>query len=296
MDKTTNTTRSSETKKKENKRKKKKKESTGKRPRSVLQMKLTRLALQIGYMGFTSALLTFVILVLQLAIVQFAINKNAWSNAYIKDIIFYLTQAITVVVVTVPEGLPLAVTLSLAFAVRQMTKCHNLVRHIDACETMGNATTICSDKTGTLTTNRMTAVQFWCGDKMRNVRGLELELETTSEPIADSLRRLMHEAIAVNTNYASKIVHVDGDLPKQIGNKTECALLAFVNTLGAYNTNDNKIELFEGKNRKKRKNKIESSFSLIFLVVFLFIYRSAWYIRALVLSFSKLKKERLDCS
>ncbi|CAF1076740.1 unnamed protein product, partial [Didymodactylos carnosus] len=68
-------------------------------------------------------------------------------------------KSITVVVVSVPEGLPLAVTLALAFAVRKMMTDNNLVRHLDACETMGNATTICSDKTGTLTTNRMTCVQ-----------------------------------------------------------------------------------------------------------------------------------------
>lgn len=99
---------------------------------------------------------------------------------------------ITVLVVTVPEGLPLAVTLSLAFAVRvskkliylnrhkitlieivllkqKMTFDNNLVRHLDACETMGSATTICSDKTGTLTTNRMTVVQCYIGGMYSNI-------------------------------------------------------------------------------------------------------------------------------
>ena len=104
-----------------------------------------------------------------MAIAEFAIKKNEWSNLYIKYIISYLIQAITVIVVAVPEGLPLAVTLALAFAVRKMTSDNNLVRHLDACETMGNATTICSDKTGTLTTNRMTAVQIWTAGKMINI-------------------------------------------------------------------------------------------------------------------------------
>jgi Ca2+-transporting ATPase len=68
-------------------------------------------------------------------------------------------MAVTVVVVAVPEGLPLAVTLSLAHATLQMSKDNNLVRHLSACETMGNATTVCSDKTGTLTLNKMTVVE-----------------------------------------------------------------------------------------------------------------------------------------
>ena len=66
--------------------------------------------------------------------------------------------AVTIVVVAVPEGLPLAVTLALAFATKRMTKDNNLVRHLQSCETMGNATVICSDKTGTLTQNVMTVV------------------------------------------------------------------------------------------------------------------------------------------
>lgn len=69
---------------------------------------------------------------------------------YVKFVII----GVTVLVVAVPEGLPLAVTLSLAYSVKKMMADNNLVRHLDACETMGNATTICSDKTGTLTTNR----------------------------------------------------------------------------------------------------------------------------------------------
>ena len=67
--------------------------------------------------------------------------------------------AVTIVAVAVPEGLPLAVTISLAYSMKQMMKDNNLVRHLDACETMGGATNICSDKTGTLTENRMTIVK-----------------------------------------------------------------------------------------------------------------------------------------
>jgi magnesium-transporting ATPase (P-type) len=84
----------------------------------VLQIKLGKLALQIGYCGISGALLTFIILVVRMCIEEFGIKKNPWSNTYIKYIISYLIQAITVIVVAVPEGLPLAVTLALAFAVQ----------------------------------------------------------------------------------------------------------------------------------------------------------------------------------
>ena len=73
---------------------------------------------------------------------------------------------ITVVVVAIPEGLPLSVTISLAFSVKKMLNDQNLVRKMEACETMGGANNICSDKTGTLTMNKMTLTQYWnCGLK-----------------------------------------------------------------------------------------------------------------------------------
>ena len=75
--------------------------------------------------------------------------------------IHYVIIAITVVVVAIPEGLPLAVTLSLAFSVKKMLYDQNLVRQMSACETMGGANCICSDKTGTLTQNKMNLQSMW---------------------------------------------------------------------------------------------------------------------------------------
>jgi Ca2+ transporting ATPase len=89
-----------------------------KKHKSVLQTKLSKLAIQIGYIGIASAALTFTLLILRLVIEEFGVKKNSWSNKYVKYILSYLINAITVIVVGVPEGLPLAVTLALAFAVK----------------------------------------------------------------------------------------------------------------------------------------------------------------------------------
>ena len=93
--------------------------------------------------------------------IEKGIEKN-WDNSKdIMEIIHYFILALTVVVVAIPEGLPLAVTLSLAFSVKKMLVDNNLVRKLEACETMGGANNICSDKTGTLTKNEMTLTTFW---------------------------------------------------------------------------------------------------------------------------------------
>jgi P-type E1-E2 ATPase len=80
-------------------------------------------------------------------------------------IVSFIIVSVTIIVVAVPEGLPLAVTISLAFSVMKMSLEQNLVRHLAACETMGGATNICSDKTGTLTQNKMKVVSMYLGEK-----------------------------------------------------------------------------------------------------------------------------------
>nr|XP_036221636.1 plasma membrane calcium-transporting ATPase 2 isoform X3 [Bactrocera oleae]XP_036221637.1 plasma membrane calcium-transporting ATPase 2 isoform X3 [Bactrocera oleae]XP_036221638.1 plasma membrane calcium-transporting ATPase 2 isoform X3 [Bactrocera oleae]XP_036221639.1 plasma membrane calcium-transporting ATPase 2 isoform X3 [Bactrocera oleae]XP_036221640.1 plasma membrane calcium-transporting ATPase 2 isoform X3 [Bactrocera oleae]XP_036221641.1 plasma membrane calcium-transporting ATPase 2 len=202
-------------------------EASHKKEKSVLQAKLTKLAIQIGYAGSTIAVLTVVILVIQFCIKTFVIEEKQWKNTYANNLVKHLIIGVTVLVVAVPEGLPLAVTLSLAYSVKKMMKDNNLVRHLDACETMGNATAICSDKTGTLTTNRMTVVQSYICEKLCKV------LPTLND-IPQHVGSLITMGISVNSAYTSNIMtgQNPGDLPTQVGNKTECALLGFVQGLG----------------------------------------------------------------
>ncbi|XP_017051459.1 plasma membrane calcium-transporting ATPase 2 isoform X2 [Drosophila ficusphila] len=202
-------------------------ETGHKKEKSVLQAKLTKLAIQIGYAGSTIAVLTVIILIIQFCIKTFVIDEKPWKNTYANNLVKHLIIGVTVLVVAVPEGLPLAVTLSLAYSVKKMMKDNNLVRHLDACETMGNATAICSDKTGTLTTNRMTVVQSYICEKLCKV------LPTLAD-IPQHVGNLITMGISVNSAYTSNIMagHNPGDLPIQVGNKTECALLGFVQGLG----------------------------------------------------------------
>lgn len=92
--------------------------SAHKKEKSVLQAKLTKLAIQIGYAGSTIAVLTVIILVIQFCVSKFVIQKLPWSNIYVNQLVKYLIIGVTVLVVAVPEGLPLAVTLSLAYSVK----------------------------------------------------------------------------------------------------------------------------------------------------------------------------------
>ncbi|XP_036812982.1 plasma membrane calcium-transporting ATPase 1 isoform X2 [Oncorhynchus mykiss] len=201
-----------------------------KKEKSVLQGKLTKLAVQIGKAGLVMSAITVIILVVLFVVDTFWVQGLPWHKdctpIYIQFFVKFFIIGVTVLVVAVPEGLPLAVTISLAYSVKKMMKDNNLVRHLDACETMGNATAICSDKTGTLTMNRMTVVQAYVADKhYRNVPEPQL--------IPASIMDILVLGISVNSAYTTNIMspEKEGGLPRQVGNKTECALLGFANDL-----------------------------------------------------------------
>lgn len=175
------------------------KEKKDKDEKSILQGKLTKLAVSIGWLGVAAALLTIIVMVLQFSIRKYVNEKASWQSEHLNAYVNAFITGLTVLVVAVPEGLPLAVTISLAYSVKKMLDDNNLVRHLDACETMGNATAICSDKTGTLTTNRMTVVQSYLADNHNKEVPKQGQLPQT-------LVELLCKGIAINSSYASNIL------------------------------------------------------------------------------------------
>jgi len=136
--------------------------------------------------------------------------------------------AVTIIVVAVPEGLPLAVTISLAYSVKQMLDDQNLVRHLAACEVMGGATTICSDKTGTLTEGKMAVSECWlAGTAYRTSANLVSGLSDK-----DDLRQLLIDSMVLN-NDDGELIKNAGATTKFLGNPTECAMLVLSERMGA---------------------------------------------------------------
>ena len=168
--------------------------------KSILQAKLTKLAVLIGWFGLGAGILTVIVIWIRFSVETYS-DGQSFEKKHVSEYLRAFITGVTVLVVAVPEGLPLAVTISLAFSVKKMLHDHNLVRHLDACETMGNATAICSDKTGTLTTNRMTVVQSYLRRKLDCV--LEESFDYTQIP--ESLRRTLVEGISYNSSYASNV-------------------------------------------------------------------------------------------
>ncbi|NNE74465.1 MAG: calcium-translocating P-type ATPase, PMCA-type [Acidimicrobiales bacterium] len=177
-----------------------------------LQERLEDFAGKIGMVGAFFAVLTFVALLFSDLVrdeLDFAMNLEFWERA-----LEILTIAVTIVVVTVPEGLPLAVTLSLAYTTRRMAQEQALVRELAACETMGAATIVCSDKTGTLTYGHMDVAWLW-------IDGQEIRPDAFCR--LDSVDKAVL-ARAISVNSTADLVERDGEIIVA-GNSTEGALL-----------------------------------------------------------------------
>jgi len=168
-----------------------------------LHMQLDKLAKMISKVGSVVSVAAFFIF-----LIHDILTNPAWGGKdyfYLAEIVLkYFMMAVTLIVMAVPEGLPMAITLSLALNMRRMLKSNNLVRKLHACETMGAVTVICTDKTGTLTQNKMQVSA--------------LELKQGDEALLDT-------AIALNSTAELN----DG---KPIGNPTESALLLWLDAQG----------------------------------------------------------------
>ncbi|KAK2029786.1 calcium-translocating P-type ATPase [Colletotrichum zoysiae] len=194
-----------------------------------LQKKLERLAIAIAKLGGgASALMFFILLFRFVASLPGDDRLPADKASTFMDL---LVVAIAIIAVAVPEGLPLAVTLALAFATTKLLKENNLVRVLRACETMGNATTICSDKTGTLTTNKMTVVagtfstsSFTAFAQSENQKPSDSSLHVSAwaAAVPPATKELILQSVAVNSTAFEG--QEDGQ-STFIGSKTETALL-----------------------------------------------------------------------
>ncbi|CZR42709.1 putative calcium P-type ATPase NCA-3 (Ca2+-transporting ATPase) [Fusarium proliferatum ET1] len=180
-----------------------------------LQKKLEGLAVAIAKLGGGASLLMFFILLFRFCASLPGDDRPAEEKA--STFVDLLVVAIAIIAVAVPEGLPLAVTLALAFATTRLLKENNLVRVLRACETMGNATCICSDKTGTLTTNKMTVTAGRFGSS-----SFTSDIPTWATTISPETRKLITQSVAVNSTAFEGTNEGDAAF---IGSKTETALL-----------------------------------------------------------------------
>ncbi|KAJ5692783.1 Calcium-transporting ATPase 2 [Penicillium macrosclerotiorum] len=193
-----------------------------------LQVKLGRLANWIGYLGSGAAIILFLVLLFRF-VADLPNHPNTSPAEKGKEFVDILIVAVTVIVVAIPEGLPLAVTLALAFATTRMVKENNLVRVLRACETMGNATVVCSDKTGTLTQNKMTVVAGTWGSSQSFSQLPETQVgeqstapSTIFQKCSAPVRDLIVKSVALNSTAFQE--EKDGQR-EFVGSKTEVALL-----------------------------------------------------------------------
>ncbi|CAM0902919.1 unnamed protein product [Alopecurus aequalis] len=221
-----------------------------------LQVRLNGIATFIGIIGLSIAVVVLIVLVARYftghtynpdGSPQYVKGKMGVGET-IRGIVKIFTIAVTIVVVAVPEGLPLAVTLTLAFSMRKMMKDKALVRRLSACETMGSATTICSDKTGTLTLNQMNVVEAYFGGK-------KMVPTDNTEMLSVTFSTMIIEGIAQNTS-GSIFEPEGGKAPEVTGSPTEKAILSWGLQLGMkFNETRSKssiLQVFPFNSEKKR--------------------------------------------
>ncbi|KAL8232680.1 hypothetical protein R6Q57_002458 [Mikania cordata] len=211
-----------------------------------LQVKLNGVATIIGKIGLIFAVLTFLVLTVRFLVEKAIRNEfSSWTSSDALTMLDYFATAVTIIVVAVPEGLPLAVTLSLAFAMKKLMDDKALVRHLSACETMGSSTCICTDKTGTLTTNHMEVDKIWVSGKTKSVK------EPSELP--GNVSTILLQCIFECTS--SEVVKDVNGQTSVLGTPTETAILEYGLLLGGdFGTVRSEIKLLkmEPFNSKKK--------------------------------------------
>ncbi|KAF7151873.1 hypothetical protein RHSIM_Rhsim02G0030700 [Rhododendron simsii] len=191
-----------------------------------LQSRLNTLTSSIGKVGLLVAFLVLVVLLIRYFTgntqdengnIEYNGTKTK-ADDIINSVVAIIAAAVTIVVVAIPEGLPLAVTLTLAYSMKRMMSDNAMVRNLSACETMGSATTICTDKTGTLTLNQMKVTKFWLGQEFVNENG--------SSSLAASVVELLHQGVGLNTT-SSVYKSISGSKFEFTGSPTEKAILSW---------------------------------------------------------------------
>lgn len=208
-----------------------------------LQEKLEVIATDIGKLGMYAALLTMHVLYLRFFAEAFYDRNMDFGEdglKYIKEWLRYIVVAVTIVVVAVPEGLPLAVMISLAFSVKKMLEDQNFVKRLASCEIMGGANNICSDKTGTLTQNKMNVTNIWAGKEvaLNTEANLKGKFEWSQVTDNEKVKRLLTEGLCGNTSGT-----VDDS------SATEKAMLLFMDGLGVDIHERRRQHLIEGYTR-----------------------------------------------
>ena len=216
--------------------------------KTPLEIKLNSIADLIGYFGLGSAIVTFIALIIQLIIEYFKTAEMSFSEGLGK-ILRILILCVSIIVVAIPEGLPLAVTLSLAFSIKKLMDRNNLVRKMHACETMGGANYICTDKTGTLTENKMQIISLITTNEIinfnKNNTNMNINVLSSSKEEKENKENLnqisenkdfieiLKQSIGLNVDYTLKQLEIK-ELSKEekdiyeAKNKTDKAFIDFL--------------------------------------------------------------------
>ncbi|OAY55676.1 putative calcium-transporting ATPase 13, plasma membrane-type [Manihot esculenta] len=193
--------------------------------KTPLQARLNKLTSSIGKVGLAVACLVLVVLLVR----YFTGNthddngnqefngKNTKADDIVNAVVGIVADAVTIVVVAIPEGLPLAVTLTLAYSMKRMMADQAMVRKLSACETMGSATTICTDKTGTLTMNLMKVAKFWLGQEL---------VDQSTSSISSHVLELIKQGVALNTTGTAYKANPEAEYEFS-GSPTEKAILSW---------------------------------------------------------------------